>query len=219
MKVWVTLLFFSVLSLEFIKPELSDNLNTAANAGYLSPIEKEIIYEINLFRSNPARYAEKYIAPLANRYDGRLLYFPDDKPLKTREGVKALNECVRELKRAKPIQIVYPSKGLSKAAGDHVKDQSKTGRTGHQGSDRSDSKTRIERYGTWKTRIAENIAYGGITARQVVIYLLIDDGVSNRGHRTNFLQPDFKTIGVAAGKHPVYGEMYVMDFAGSFIEK
>jgi uncharacterized protein YkwD len=197
----------------------SDNLNTAANANYLSPIEKEIIYEINLFRSNPAEYAEKYIAPLAGRYKGKLLHFPNDKPLMTKEGVKALNECVRDLKTASPVPVLYPNQGLSKAAKDHVKDQSKTGKTGHYGSDRSDSKTRIERYGTWKVRIAENIAYGGISARQVVIYLLVDDGVAGRGHRKNLLQSDFKTIGVAAGNHPVFGKMYVMDFAGSFIDK
>ncbi len=219
MKTWVAVLFVCVFAFGFKNPDLSDNLNTAANAGYLSPIEKEMVYEINLFRSNPAAYAEKYIAPLAGRYKGKLFNYPNDKPLMTREGVRALNECVRELSRANPVPIVYPNHGLSKAASDHVKDQSGTGRTGHHGSDRSDSKIRIERYGNWKVRIAENIAYGGISARQVVIYLLIDDGVSGRGHRKNMLQPDFNAIGVAAGKHPVYGEMFVMDFAGSFIEK
>jgi len=219
MRIWGTVLFVCIFSLSFgINPENSDNLNTAANAGYLSPIEKEIIYEINLFRSNPSGYAEKYIAPLAESYKGKLLNYPNDKPIMTNEGVKALNECIRELKKANPVSVVYPSQGLSKAAKDHVKDQSVTGKTGHNGSDRSNSKTRIERYGTWKTRIAENIAYGGISARQVVIYLLVDDGVPGRGHRKNLLHPDFQTVGVAAGKHPVYGEMYVMDFAGSFVD-
>jgi uncharacterized protein YkwD len=220
MRTAFTILLFSIIHLSFgANPETVSNLNTAANAGYLSPIEKEIIYEINLFRSNPAEYAEKYIAPLAKSYNGKLLYYPNDKPLLTKEGVKALNECVRELRKARPISIVYPSPGLTKAANDHVKDQSKTGKTGHYGSDRSDSKKRIEKYGEWKVRIAENIAYGGISARQVIIYLLIDDGIYDRGHRKNFLLPEFKTIGVAEGSHPVYNNMFVMDFAGSFIEK
>ncbi len=218
----IKLVFFLIIifSQSFgANPETSNNLNTAANAGYLSSVEKEIIYEINLFRSNPADYAEKYISPLGKLYKGKLLYYPNDKPLLTKEGVRALNECVRELKKASPLPIVYPSPGLTKAASDLVKDQSRTGKTGHIGSDHSDSKKRIERFGNWKTRIAENIAYGGTSARQVIIYLLIDDGQYDRGHRKNFLQPDFKMVGVAFGKHPAYNNMVVMDFAGSFIEK
>ena len=139
--------------------------------------------------------------------------------LKTKEGVSALNECVRDLKRTKPVPILYPSAGLSKAASDHVKDQSQSGRTGHIGGDRSSVKSRVERYGKWNFRIGENIAYGGKYAQQVIIYLLIDDGVKGRGHRINMLNPDFNIAGVASGKHPEYGSMFVMDFAGSFTEK
>ena len=98
----------------------------------------------------------------------------------------------------------------------YVKDQSKTGHTGHQGSDHSTMRDRIERYGTWEKRIAENIAYGGNTAQQIVIYLLIDDGVRDRGHRKNFLNPDFNKVGVATGSHPGYGLMSVIDLAGGF---
>ena len=194
-------------------------LNTAADVNYLSPLEKEIIFEINKLRSNPATYADESIAPLAKNYQRNLLYYPGDKPLRTREGVSALRECVRELKRHQPLPLVYPSKGLTRAAEDHVKDQSRTGKVGHNGSDRSNSKIRIERYGQWKVRIAENIAYGGITAKQIVIYLLIDDGVRDRGHRKTFLHPDFNEVGVAVGSHPEYGIMSVMDFAGVFVEK
>ncbi|MDD4756212.1 MAG: hypothetical protein PHG29_09040, partial [Prolixibacteraceae bacterium] len=111
-------------------------LNTASNAGYLSPLEKEIILEINKLRSDPARYANEYIAPLAKNYKQRLLHYPGDLPLLTREGVAALNECVRELKRQKPLPLVSPDYGLTKAARDHVKDQSRSGRTEHLGSGR-----------------------------------------------------------------------------------
>jgi len=123
---------------------------------------------------------------------------------------------VRDLKRQQPLSIIYPSPGLTLAARDHVNDQSKTGRTGHQGSDRSNMRDRMERYGDWNIRIAENIAYGGKTARQIVIYLLIDDGVRDHGHRKNFLNPGFSVVGVATGSHPEYGLMSVMDFAGGF---
>ena len=91
-------------------PNPASPLNTAANASYLSPLEKEIVYEINLFRSNPAQYAEKYIAPLAKNYQKNILQYPGDKPIKTVEGVKALHECVRELKKATPKPILVSTK-------------------------------------------------------------------------------------------------------------
>lgn len=213
-------LFPFLNSLAFAPNSDSKNrdLNTAANVTYLNSLEKDVIYEINLFRSNPAEYSEKFIAPLKSEYRDRFLYYPGDNPLKTREGVRALNECVKELKGARPLQLVYPKKGLSKAATDHVRDQSRSGRTGHVGRDRSRVTERIERYGKWNIRIAENIAYGGFSARQIVIYLLIDDGVYDRGHRKTFLHPDFKWVGVATGSHPTYKTMCVMDFAGAFTE-
>jgi len=191
-------------------------LNTALSASYLSSFEKELILEINKVRSNPARYAKEYIAPLAIRYKNKYLFYPDDKPIRTHEGVNALYECVRSLINRPPLSLLYPSKELTKAARDHVNDQSLTGDTGHTGSDKSGFRQRMERYGKWEKRIAENIAYGGSSARQIIIYLLIDDGIKNRGHRKNFLNPTFSKIGMATGKHPSFGTMTVMDFAAGF---
>lgn len=195
-------------------PNPSGTLNTAVNAAYLSPLEKEIIFEINLFRCDPAQYAEKYIAPLAKNYNNKILSYPGDIPIKTAEGVSALNECVRELKKLKPLPVVYPNEKLTLAANDHCADQSRTGKTGHVGSDGSNLRTRIERHGKWEKQIAENIAYGNTSARQVVIFLLIDDNVRSRGHRKTFLNPELKLAGISCNKHPEYKTMCVMDFAG-----
>lgn len=194
-------------------------LNTAISADYLSSLEKEIILEINMLRSNPPKYATDHLEPLKKLYRQKILYYPDDKPLRTHEGVKALNECISELKKHPSLPLVFPSEGLTSAAQDHVKDQSVTGNTGHTGSDSSGFRERMERYGKWEIKIAENIAYGGNKARQIIIYLLIDDGVSSRGHRKNFLNPDLKTAGVATGAHPLFGTITVIDLAGSFITK
>ena len=214
MKLKVTFILMAITKLAFANdPNSAASLNTAANAGYLSPLEKEIVFEINLFRSDPAQYAEKYIAPLAVRYNNKILSYPGDIPIKTVEGVPALNECVRELKKMKPLPLIYPDNTLTRAAEDHCADQSRTGKTGHIGRDNSNLRTRIERYGKWEKRIAENIAYGNTSARQVVIFLLIDDNVRSRGHRKTFLNPDLKLVGIACGKHPEYNTMCVMDFA------
>lgn len=220
MRILVSFLFMFGIFFGFGNNSKTDDaLNTAKNAKYLTPIEKEIVYEINLFRSNPEKYANDYIAPLEKYYEKKILHYPNDKSILTVEGVKALRECVTELKKASSKSILQPSEALSKAASDHVKDQSKTGKTGHTGSDRSDFKQRIERYGVWQKQIAENIAYGNSSARQIVIFLLIDDGVQNRGHRKNLLHPAFGAVGVAFGSHPVYETMCVTDFAAGIIDK
>lgn len=218
-KVWLATIFGGLHIILCAAYTEGRDLNTAKNVSYLSPIEKEIIYEINLFRSNPTQYAKNYIEPLAKHYEKKILHYPNDQPILTKEGVKALHECVKVLKQASPLPLIFPNKALSLAANDHQKDQNKTGKTGHIGSDRSNIKKRVERHGEWQVRIAENIAYGNSSARQVIIFLLIDDGVKNRGHRDNLLHPDFKTVGVSFGNHPVYGTMCVMDFAGGMTEK
>lgn len=214
MRTTIALLFISLAGFAFANdPNSATSLNTAANVGYLSPLEKEIIFEINLFRSDPAQYAERYIAPLAKQYNNKILSYPGDIPIKTAEGVSALHECVRELKRIKPLPLIYPDEKLTRAADDHTADQSRTGRTGHVGNDNSNLRNRIERYGKWEKQIAENIAYGNTSARQVVVFLLIDDNVRSRGHRKTFLNSNLKFVGISCGKHPEYKTMCVMDFA------
>jgi hypothetical protein len=191
-------------------------LNTAINADYLSHLEKEVILEVNKFRSNPARYAEDYLVPYRQFYNGRNLEMPGQITIVTNEGVKPLDECIAQFKNAKPLPILTPEKGLCHSARDHAVDQGKTGKTGHEGSDGSTMTDRLNRYGKWSTSIAENIDYGNSTAREIVISLLIDDGVSSRGHRKNLLNGTFHKIGVATGSHPEYGYLCVMDFAAGY---
>lgn len=199
-----------------VYPWRTNLLNTAASSSYLSTFDKEVILEINKLRSNPAQYAAEYVEPLRKLYKGYSLNYPGNLPLMTKEGVSALNECVRFLKAHSPVSILQPSIGLTSAARDHVADQSRRGGTGHRGHDRSGFRDRIERYGKWRGTIAENIAYGDVSPRQVVIYLLIDDGIRSRGHRLNFLNKNLRLVGVAEGSHPYYKKMCVMEFAGEF---
>ena len=55
---------------------------------------------------------------------------------------------------------------------------------------------------------------------EIVVSLLIADGVKSRGHRKNIMSKDFKTTGIGfAAQHKKYGCECVLDFADDFIEK
>ncbi|NTV01984.1 MAG: CAP domain-containing protein [Chlorobiaceae bacterium] len=179
-------------------------------------MDRAVVAEINLLRSDPAGYGRKYLLPLRKLYQGGLLCYPGSIPMRTREGVSALDECLRELERTGPLPGLSASRGLTLAARDHVQDQGPTGTIGHTGSDGSSLTSRIERYGQWDLSAGENISYGYRDARKILIALLIDDGVASRGHRKNLLNGSFRTVGVDVGPHRVYGDMCVMDFAGGY---
>jgi len=52
-----------------------------------------------------------------------------------------------------------------------------------------------------------------------MVQLYIDDGVPNRGHRTNMVEnPRFTMVGIAYCKHnSSYGNMIVVKYAGGFV--
>ena len=190
-------------------------LDTARNVDYLSTIEKDVILEMNKARTNPSLYAELYITPRTKKFDGKVY----NGTLMTNEGVAVVNECISYMKKAKALPVLNPEKGLSLVAQQHSSTQGETNQAGHTGVDGSTPFTRIEKCGTYKTA-GENISYGAMSGRDIVVQLLIDDGVSSRGHRKNIMNKDFSSTGVGyTKKHKAYGSVCVITYAGGYIEK
>lgn len=52
-------------------------------------------------------------------------------------------------------------------------------------------------------QIGENIRFGSNDPTEIIINLLIDDGVEARGQRKNILNKEFKYIGAALAGHDV----------------
>ena len=189
-------------------------VDSARNVDYMSDIEKDIVLEMNMARTNPKKYAELYIEPRSTKFNGKIY----GGKLKTVEGVSAVTGCVKFMSKQSEVSVLIPSKGLTLAAKDHANTQALTGKTGHTGIDGAGPLKRMSRYGSY-TNASENISYGSKTAREIVVSLLIDDGVSSRGHRKNILSRDFKKTGVAfANQHKVYGCECVIDYVGEYIE-
>jgi uncharacterized protein YkwD len=108
---------------------------------------------------------------------------------------------------------------MSEAAEDHVRDQAPRGLMNHRGTDGSMAWDRVSRYGEWKKKISENMTFGPMTPHDVVAALLIDDGITDRGHRKNVLDPDVHLVGVACGTHRSYRVMCDMVQAGGFVDR
>jgi uncharacterized protein YkwD len=138
--------------------------------------------------------------------------------LRTHEGVGAVNDAIRFLQHQKPLPALTFSDGIAAAAAEHVAEQA-GGAFGHRGSDSSDPGQRMNRHGIWSGRWGENISYGKSTARDIVIALIIDDGLRGRKHRKNIFNPEFNVAGAAVGPHARYRTVCSIDFAGGYVER
>lgn len=178
---------------------------------------RAVIREMNLARQNPALYAS-FLQELRSQMSGNVLILPGHTRLRTKEGTAAVDEAIRFLQNAQPLPPLAFSPGMSRAAADHCTDQAGGG-FGHEGRDRSHAGQRIARYGTCMGGWAENISYGKSTARDVVLALIIDDGLPARKHRQNIFNPNYNVAGAAFGPHARFRTMCSMDFAGGYAER
>lgn len=192
---------------------------TPRPAAATEALAREVLAEVNLARTQPSQYAQ-YIKELRTHFHGKELWI-SRRPavLMTSEGVEAVDEALRFLAKQKPLAPLSWSPGLAKAALELVQEQGESGKVGHSGSRTGGTQERIERHGRWSGRIAENISYGPSNARLMVMQLIIDDDVPDRGHRENIYEPRVREAGAACGPHPTYGIMCVMDFATKMKEK
>ncbi len=185
---------------------------------WLTPLESAVVEELNLARTRPAEYAD-ILTSFQAYVKGGFLELPGRVAVKLAEGGGAIREAIAFLGRQPALPALAISKGLSMSARDQAMDQGKSGATGHGGSDLSTPFARMDRYGTWQGTAGENCSYGPDTAREIVIALIVDDGVTSRGHRANIFSRDFLRVGVAVASHPVYGTVCVQDFAWSYADK
>ncbi len=175
-----------------------------------------IIREMNLARQSPALYAT-LVEQTRQNYSRGVCLLPGNVRLRTHEGVRALDEATQFLRRAKPQPPLALSPGLCLAAADHCREQA-GGAIGHYGSHGGDPGNRISRYGVVTQGWAENIAYGRHTAREIVLGLIVDDGVRGRGHRKNIFNPTYNVAGAAYGPHARFGSVCSIDFASGYAE-
>lgn len=167
--------------------------NTAVNAAYLSKPEKDIIYILNLIRSYPALFArtvlKKYPALSGNGYLADDTYY-----------YKSLVDTLLSLQ---PMNLFYPDKTCFISAQSHAYQSGITGYVGHERK-ATDSKSKKHYYG-------ECCDYGRKDALDIVLSLLIDEGIPSLAHRDICLS-NYTKIGVSIQPHKKYGTNAVLDF-------
>lgn len=169
-------------------------LNTAADLDYLNEEEKKVVLFMNLARYNGPLFAETFLESYIREMQ-----------VENNSFVKSLRRDLKKLDRLAPL---LPEADLSAVAREHAIESGREGRTGHQGF-----KQRFESLlGNPYTHVGENCSYGYERAIDIVLSLLIDEGVKDLGHRGNILSTDFNSIGVAIRPHTRYRTNCVMDF-------
>ncbi len=176
-------------------------------------LAKQTVAEINLARGNPQTYAG-FLREFRRQFQGNSYRMPgSDLLVETSEGVRAVDEAIRFLTRQTALPPLAWSKSLAAAAAELVEEEGISGAVGHVGRVCGNPRQRIERHVEWQGRIGENICYGPGEARLVVMELIIDDAVADRGHRKNIFSRAFGAAGAACGPHPRFGTICVIDFA------
>lgn len=175
-------------------PAVLEKANTAAEFAYYSDEEKKVVFFMNLARLDGNLFAETLLdAYVASNGTKNSSY---------------LRSLYKDLRKVKGLPLLIPEEDLTSIAQGHATESGRTGHVGHKGFEK-----RFEPFmGAPYSNVGENASYGHASAIDIVVTLLIDEGVKNVGHRVNILNPEFNSVGVAIREHKRYRVNCVIDF-------
>ena len=168
-----------------LKQKLNFNdTNSARKTEWLNANERELIYWLNYARLNPKGFCMKYIY---NKYNDR----------ETNVYIATLIDYMLSMK---PVPAVFPDIKLFESAKCHAESMGKAGLIGHN---------RLE--GCKSSFSGECCSYGLSEPLDIVIQLLIDQGVPSLGHRYICLGT-YSKIGISIKPHKTWSINCVLDF-------
>ena len=178
-----------------------------------SAVEREIIAEHSRVRQNPQSYIPILEAHLASmNANGEI---PGgcgaNCTLVTQEGQAAVVEAISFLRSQPPVGPLKPSDAIATVAKSHAQSQ-RDGAIGHVDTAGNRSPQRLTNAGVEYSRAGENIDYGSMTAQDVLVSLIVDDGVADRGHRTNIFDPLWTTAGAGCVAHATIRSVCVVNY-------
>lgn len=166
--------------------------NTAANAGYMSDDEKEVIYILNLLRANPVLFVNTVVKK-----------YPDLDHQGFLRNINEYKSLLTALQKTKPMQLLYPDSLCFASAQCHAVSSGQAGYVGHERQSK-ECKDKFHYYG-------ECCDYGHNKPLSIIMSLLIDQNVASLGHRKMCIGP-YAKIGISIQPHKGYGTNTVLDF-------
>ncbi len=163
--------------------------NTAANASGLTNEEKNVFLYLNLARLYPSDFARIELkAHLGDKYSNSsaLNWYEN--------GLKSL------LLSMSPIHAITYSSNMYQLAKCFSDETARSGIIGH------------DRVNCPKGYYGECCSYGSSTGKEIILQLLIDDGVSSLGHRKICLSLEYFSMGPSINTHKQYSNCCVLDF-------
>ncbi len=182
-----------------------ESLNTARDVDYMTDEEKKMLAEINFVRAYPDVYAQFISKYLADESQSRFGL--------TNDVYRAGLELIGELKKSSPLEILQPSRCVYEAAKLHGLDCQSRGFADHQGSDHSMPWDRIARQCTGMKGNENIVGNPSGDVRVPVIGLLLDAGISDRGHRYNMLDKNWKYGAIYKYDDPKTKYYWIQNFA------
>jgi len=215
---FISILFISLIGYSQVNPEWTNSeikqADVARSIENISKFEKDVILYHNLVRLFPQKYLQVEILDFTEDLETKDKLKFDVNWTAQNINSKYFKSLIKKLSKQKPLpKIVFDNK-LNLSAKCLAKEQSKNGEIGHKRKKCKDSSAdkikgrAISSYGN-----AENCSYATYNGKDAVNQLLIDENVSNLGHRKNILNPKYTKIGVGVDFHPKFEKVIVIDYA------
>lgn len=166
--------------------------NTAASAGYLSATEKEVIYILNLARTNPSLFASTVVRQ-----------YPQKSGQPNMINSSYYKSLLLTMQKMKPVALLSPDSLCWVSAQCHAATAGSSGYVGH--TRKTDACQQKTYFG------GECCDYGFDDPLDILMDLLIDETVSSLGHRQICLGT-FKRLGVSIQPPTIYRYNTVLDF-------
>ena len=183
-------------------------------------IQTMLYKELNKLRQNPKSYIPLIEAQMKMVKNNNVLRKKDsDLQIQTLEGKAAYENAISFLQTQKEVNPLTKEIKLSYAAQDLAKDIGERGVVTHQDRDGHYVSDRIEKYCEWDYCANEVIEVSSKNVTDILISLLVDDGIRDKLNRRALFQNVYNYVGIACEPHTEYDIVTVLVFAGGIRPK
>jgi uncharacterized protein YkwD len=165
----------------------------------LTADEFDWFYWTNYSRTQPRNFYDSVVAPV----------------LKTFPNLQSSysSSLRRDLYQAEPLEMIRPNRQLAKVAQGHANNlrESRSGPS-HSSPSGETFQARMTAANV-KNCAGENISFGPSNTVLALVFLYIDEGLPEVGHRKSLLNPSYKQMGIGISTYPNNNYMVVQDFS------